>query len=1241
MVNVTLFVVSFSLCFHLLEVNGTRQLTIRISDLDKLESSLRTQGASETLVRTIYAAANCDLKRNKILDQKLDKLLSPIENLHQKVNEALNKVIVRSGELNKAPEDTLNIFINMAETQQQLNDEVEMMNELPTERMREALVHHVSPAYAPLKVKEQVITPELCKTVQSMQSLAVLANQKKLEILGIAKTVYGFSGSNSISDLARFYIDYVRNNYELQNQVMGLAKLLGDFASTSSEYYILENTISSNKEPCGFMMEHARRRRNVQLSQLTGGKCMKEVGNQVNRFHNTSCLSKITHAANMNFEALFTYAKKCNSRTSFELGVFERENSDTVISAGYENGEVCLNIKSCPSHNKVITSDGETCASSDKKPVCSTDIDNFRVSLITGRFSKSEIPDDLKLLNKKYCSIKGVVIDSKGPCSKPIKTTQRFTMFLIEGSWMMTDRDVLIAHGQDVTNICFYDCTGCYNNCTRCKGDETYISNFGSWSGSSCTCNYCHDCSELFVQIDDSRFGVDATFSAEWSVTTPVTEEREIECKSCKASCNGYTIKIERDAKFDIIHLCVEKTCEIINHKEVDFSYLITEKFMHSANFIIHFYRSDGKGMKTAHVRCSDGHTCMAISCDVCLTRFANPHCYKFVNWIILILGVSAAVLAIPLLYSLYVMAKLALLIILVPSKALWRFSRLLFRACYRVTNKSVKATTDKVNVMLREEELNDVKVSKPSSSRIMLFIVLAFLIIQSASGCENSITITTKSEECVTNPSGTMKCSVTSITDVPLSSLGEESCLRITDPMGQLSELVKIKTKALRQKCSKNVLYYTAEPEFKLLNSFRCRNAGSCKDDACEKVTSDGAIPVDSVDEKKAGINGCLRVTGFWGKGCFYADQACQFYKVELENSKKTSYEVFNCREWFWEIVVDITTQSHSINSTETKEIVASVPTKTSLGFAQLITVVSPVTTKLDGCFATKLEGVKKTSLISCSAQSKFSGRVVGSIQCATSSLAKAASKSCIIDSTLLQVIPQDDNLVLINNHPNVTEDWARGLLPTNYTSSIISEDGLGSVLIQYTGRAAYTLRLKMNEYKVSQLINRPKCEAHFRSLKGCSNCGSGAETEIEVLVTPPSKTPGTLRCPSAVTSSSSLINSASPKTIFKVAFRKPEISETCSLECGSSNLSIQVEGRLLQVVNLQEQKDSRALGKYYDYFASLPWLHFGGLRYFYLAIGTLIVTPLIVLVYKGIKIYLLGPLRGRTYRAFYSKVK
>nr|QIC54227.1 glycoprotein precursor [Phasivirus wutaiense] len=1215
--NITLFVVSFSLCFSIMEINGARKLNIQINDLDRLETSLRDQGASETLVRTIYAAANCDLKRNKILDEKIDKILSPMENLHQKVNEALNSLIKRSSSMTE-PLDTVNIMINVgSDLEQDVADAEVFSNRAVTSRGSQMNNVALS-SYAPMNTRELTVNTEVCKTVKSMEALSQMANTKRAELLSIAGKVYGYKGGNSISELARFYIDYVSDNYDLQNQVMGLAKLLGDYASTTSEHFMLDNSIVSHKEPCGFLESNGRKKRNVQASKLTGGKCIRNVGDQASKFSDTICFSQNPHLKSINYDLFSEASGSCDNPTTFENGVFEKENSIVVIAVGMENGKPCLNWDSC--ENGHVITDGKKCVEK-ANGTCSQNVDNLRISIISGRFRASDIPDDLKLISKHYCSISGHVFDSSNSCSKPVKYSQKFTLFLLEKTWYMTDKEVLIAHGQDVTNLCFYDCTGCTSDCTKCKGDETYINNFGNWPTSTCKCSYCHDCSELFIQIEDSKFGVDSTFTVDWVVGIPVTEEKEIECTSCKATCSGFTIKIERDMKFDILHLCVEKNCEIISQSQPDFSYTIPNKFMHSASFIVHFFRSDGKGKKVLNLSCSNSHTCEAISCDVCIARFANPHCYKFVNWVILITGVSGLVLTVPLLFSLYSLAKLLLSIILIPARGVYKIGKLLLRICYKKTNNKVKETTKRVTSLLQDEGLNEVKIVKSKSRAATMLFIIALTMIPLTSCCENSVTLMSKSEDCVTTASGKMKCSVSSVTDIPLSSLGEESCLRITDPMGQLSQLVKIKTKSLRQKCSKNILYYTTEPEFKLHNTFRCRNAGNCVNDACEKVKSTDSLPVDSADDKKAGVSGCLRVTGFWGKGCFYMDQACQFYKVELDNSKRISYEIFDCKEWFWEIIVDISIESHSINETESKELLASVPVKTSLGSAQLVTVVSPVTTSLNSCFARREVAAGKIAMISCSPQSKFLGRTTGSIQCATSSLASAASKSCLIDSNQMQIIPQDDNLVLVNNFVNVTEDWMRGILPTNFSTSVVSEDGAGSVLIQYTGRAAYTLRLKIKDYKVEHVISRPKCEAHFRKLTGCSNCGSGSEAIIEVITSPPSKTPGTLSCPSAVASSSALINSASPKTKFKMAFRQPEVNEICYLECGVSNLTLQVEGRLLQVVDLQEPEAKRILGKYYDYFASLPWSYFGALRYFYLFIGTLIVVPLLVIVYKAIK--------------------
>lgn len=144
--------------------------------------------------------------------------------------------------------------------------------------------------------------------------------------------------------------------------------------------------------------------------------------------------------------------------------------------------------------------------------------------------------------------------------------------------------------------------------------------------------------------------------------------------------------------------------CRIIDNDKVDFSYLIPDDLLHVTVFKIMFIRSDGLGRTDVSVTCLDAHLCSSLYCDVCLDRFANPHCYKFVNWLLLILIISGFILVIPVGCLTYKLITIILAIFLIPAKVITRIIIALVRKCKRTSTNMAQRTSMRLNQLVNEE---------------------------------------------------------------------------------------------------------------------------------------------------------------------------------------------------------------------------------------------------------------------------------------------------------------------------------------------------------------------------------------------------------------------------------------------------------------------------------------------------------------------------------------------------------
>lgn len=1187
-----------------------QQISFTITDLNALERSLRVSGVSEPLFQAIYSAANCNLKANQLINKKLDHIVSTVDQLQIQSVNVLHKILegksAQSVDVGTAELIIKHVFT--ADNQSELsnpNNEVEVLT-------ARNVPESSGSRYHPLLTNEKVVAPDICKTMSVTSELLSQLDTRKDQLLELAKKHYGYSGDLSLSKFSLFYHNYVVRNFADKNRVMGLAKILGDYITISSEAFYMGEALENNAKFC---LDKTRQKRNIDVKLMLKGSCARFMNNTEKR--DSQILKNVPFSTS---SKQFLAERSCPYETRFLYQADEMEAYEIMMMNYIGATHACVYSSTCGNKKYYLSREG-VCKHTDSA-VSLTNVADVEVSVVKSRMKIQEIPEELKTLANMYCSIDSVLISKTSDCERPITYTHTFIAFKLESQWFITDKSVLIAHGQDVTSICFYDCENC-EECEMCKGDSTYEASFGDWPKSNCSCKYNKEYSDLYVSIGSSRIAVDAVARVEWEVSVPVSSSKVATCSTCKASCLGSVIKIERDVEFDKIHACIKDQCFVIESNQVDVEYTLPPNLFHTSHLEIRFYRSDGSGYHVVPVLCEDQHQCESISCDFCLLRFSNPHCYKFINWLFLVVLVSGAIMCVPIGYFVLSMIWLLIKVIALPFFFMGKLCRICGRKVFKKTYLKAGNIKKKVDEFCETEMEPEkpVKLHDPLRD-FYLSAIIFILIIVPALACENNAGISTKQMNCETNKQGKMSCKVSTVIDLLLSSLGEESCLSLRDQNNILIEVIKIKTLGIKQVCLKDVQYYTVEPAFKFINLFRCRSAGTCIDDVCEKASDTMWHPLPYEDERKAGLKGCLRVTGFWGKGCFYAGQACNFYKAELTNHKKVTYEVSKCSEWLWEVNVEIVIKKDKEEVRQERKLTTTLPATSDIGILQLETIRAPIVPSLNKCLIKRLSAEPVSALVDCSDRGNRSPGLIGEIQCSTPILADQASRACLLSSLSHSVIPQDDNLVFINKFVNVSKLWESNILPKTIGDSVISEAKGGDVMLHYSGHSAYNMRIKMNDYQVSFDYSKATCEAHFRSLKGCSNCGSGAQVTLEVILKGADRVPISLTCPSATTEGLDLAVISDTFRKFKMSFTRAEIMEKCILICPGNSVELIVKGTLLNAVTITQNSDSLTLGWASDFIASVPWMHFGLLRYIYLALGILIVIPITLILIKMISL-------------------
>lgn len=138
---------------------------------------------------------------------------------------------------------------------------------------------------------------EECKSYTLLAKMAGRNRQRRGDLLEMAAELYSYNGDTSISSLASFYTDYVRIHYSEKRDVMGLAKLLGDYASVSSEIFFSESLVNVEGKKCAIDLYNfrvrkrrsmIREKRNVQLASIKAGTCIKSNWETSTYFTNVS-----------------------------------------------------------------------------------------------------------------------------------------------------------------------------------------------------------------------------------------------------------------------------------------------------------------------------------------------------------------------------------------------------------------------------------------------------------------------------------------------------------------------------------------------------------------------------------------------------------------------------------------------------------------------------------------------------------------------------------------------------------------------------------------------------------------------------------------------------------------------------------------------------------------------------------------------------------------------------------------
>jgi hypothetical protein len=188
------------------------------------------------------------------------------------------------------------------------------------------------------------------------------------------------------------------------------------------------------------------------------------------------------------------------------------------------------------------------------------------------------------------------------------------------------------------------------------------------------------------------------------------------------------------------------------------------------------------------------------------------------------------------------------------------------------------------------------------------LGIILCYFIL-SANASLEILSLSAKTEHCLIDNGATI-CHFNSVTSLNTLPARQPIDLILKGPHGIFMGTLSFVLEELRLSCNQANLAWLRSIQIENYLVRRCRLAGSCQADTCQKLLPNQSIPELAPKEHIPGNNFCREVEGFWPQGCFLLAKGCLFYRLMATPISPHVYQLVECPTWQFKLKLTLSLQ-------------------------------------------------------------------------------------------------------------------------------------------------------------------------------------------------------------------------------------------------------------------------------------------------------------------------------------------
>nr|AHG54009.1 glycoprotein precursor [Zaliv Terpeniya virus] len=806
-------------------------------------------------------------------------------------------------------------------------------------------------------------------------------------------------------------------------------------------------------------------------------------------------------------------------------------------------------------------------------------------------------------------------------CSHDTKRVQHVPWFWIDGRIRIYD-DYSISWTEG-RFLSLFDClneTSKVYNCNKatclegkCSGDIQFCTEFScTYAKSECTCKRNQVPGVAVVHTKHGSFMPQCFGQSLWTVRKPLAK-RSVSvrqpCMDCESDCKAdHILVIVRHFTPDHYQACLGSTCLTgrASDKEFRVPFKMADRLSDS-HFEIKMWDKERSNEFFLTSRCESINACDAITCWFCRANWANIHCFSKEQVLILVFVCSVCILV---LASVFKAIRIIVTTIWKVLKPFWWLLSLLLRTCTRRLNKRAERLKESIHSLEEglvegsnnagKESIQMQSVARPnvrqkmySLTRLSPAVVGIMCLLNPASGCSDSISITASSQRCSTSSDGLNTCFISTSSLLQVSPKGQESCLIIKTPTGSAVDYIKIKTTDIRLECVRRDLYWVPRVTHRCIGTRRCHLMGACKQDACSEFKITDYSPEWGHEEElmaQLGWSYCVEQCGGPLCQCFNVRPSCFYLRKTFSPLSQDAFNIYECSEWTYRINVIVSTNSSQSNLT----LKLGVPDSIPHGLISLSSVSQPPAVAYAECFGEDLHGVKFHTV--CNRRTDYSLGKIGEIQCPTKADALSISKRCISsDSIIFSKVHRDS----VDCRSAITDPMtikSRNKLPST-VGSVTFWPTESSVEAAIPDLASATMLIRLDGYILQYRSDSNKCSSRFLSLSGCYNCEAGARLEIE-HVTDFGTALAVLECPSLGYTTYYEAKNTLEKSVRTIHLNGSHVEAKCFFRCPNSESQIVIKGELVYLFNDDVRHHNQTLSPGLSAKSGSGWDPFGWFR-------------------------------------------